>query len=89
VGDERALAEENKGAALRAAATELAHRKKPRREWRPVCDSVDPDMEVAPYVSGNWLTKVYIERSGFHAVSTKAPGICGLRTRTAEILSNE
>ena len=31
-----------------AAASELAHRKKLRREWKPPCDLDDPDMVVAP-----------------------------------------
>lgn len=31
-----------------AAASELAHRKKLRREWKPACDLDNPDMVVAP-----------------------------------------
>jgi hypothetical protein len=44
MGDERVLADETRGATPRAAASELAHPKKRRRERKPAEDSANADM---------------------------------------------
>jgi hypothetical protein len=60
VGVERALAEESKGVAPMAAVSELAHRRKPRREWKPVSDSDNPDIVAAPKLQNLQTKRVYI-----------------------------
>jgi hypothetical protein len=57
------LAEKIRGDAPTAAASELAQRKKRRRERKPVGDSVDPDMVVAPYAQKLADRNMYISKT--------------------------